>query len=117
MILFLRRRSSRNGSRCKSTLRSHDIIIRCARTTVSSDARTKKSFAAPFGAIASYNVVTSQYSTLFAEQTAREKAAKTLIEELERDILLIIDDDATAKRVEEDSLEDRDLDIEFEDQL
>lgn len=38
--------------------------------------------------IASFNVVDSQYSTLFAEDTAREKAAKQLIEDIERDILL-----------------------------
>lgn len=39
-------------------------------------------------AITSYNIVSSQYSTLFAERTAREKAARLLAEEIERDILL-----------------------------
>ena len=43
-------------------------------------------------AVASFNVVSSQYSTLFAEKTAREKAAQTLVEEIERDILLQLDD-------------------------
>ena len=38
--------------------------------------------------IASFNVVDSQYSTLFAEETAREKAATQLVEDIERDILL-----------------------------
>lgn len=39
-------------------------------------------------AVASYNIVTSQYSTLFAERTAQEKAAQILAEEIERDLLL-----------------------------
>lgn len=38
--------------------------------------------------IASFNVVNSQYSTLFAEEAAREKAATQLVEDIERDILL-----------------------------
>ncbi len=38
--------------------------------------------------IASFNVVNSQYSTLFAEDAAREKAANQLVEDIERDILL-----------------------------
>lgn len=39
-------------------------------------------------AIASFNVVDSQYSTLHAEEAAREKAATQLAEDIERDILL-----------------------------
>lgn len=38
--------------------------------------------------IASFNVVNSQYSTLHAEDAAREKAANQLAEDVERDILL-----------------------------
>ncbi len=38
--------------------------------------------------ISSFNVVNSQYSTLYAEQAAREKAANQLAEDMERDILL-----------------------------
>lgn len=38
-------------------------------------------------AVVSFNVVNSQYSTLFAEKAAREKAARTLVDGLERDIL------------------------------
>lgn len=45
-------------------------------------------------AVASFNVVSSQYSTLFAERTAREKAARTLVDEIERDILLKLDERA-----------------------
>ncbi|MEL6360428.1 MAG: LPS assembly lipoprotein LptE [Pseudomonadota bacterium] len=39
-------------------------------------------------AVASFNVVSSQVSTLSAEKTAREKAARVLVEEIERDILV-----------------------------
>lgn len=39
-------------------------------------------------AVTSYNIVTSQYSTLYAEQTAVEKAAKLLAEDIERDLLI-----------------------------
>jgi LPS-assembly lipoprotein len=42
-------------------------------------------------AIASFNVVNSQYSTLFAEQAAKEKAATELINDIERALLLQID--------------------------
>jgi LPS-assembly lipoprotein len=42
-------------------------------------------------AIASFNVVNSQYSTLFAEQAAKEKAATQLINDIERALLLQID--------------------------
>jgi len=43
-------------------------------------------------AVASFNVVSSQYSTLFAEKAAREKASLSLIEKLERDVLLKLSD-------------------------
>ena len=39
-------------------------------------------------AITSYNIVNSQYSTLFAEKAAVEKAARELAEEIERDMLV-----------------------------
>lgn len=41
-------------------------------------------------AITSFNIVTSQYSNLAAENTAREKASRLLAVEIERDILLRI---------------------------
>ncbi len=43
-------------------------------------------------AIASFNQVISQYSSLFAEREAVEKASTRLAEEIERDILLQADD-------------------------
>ena len=39
-------------------------------------------------AVTSYNIVSSQYSTLFAERAAQEKAATLLAEEIERDLLV-----------------------------
>lgn len=42
--------------------------------------------------IASFNVVDSQYSTLYAEEQAKEKAAAQLVEDIERDALLKIAD-------------------------
>lgn len=47
-----------------------------------------KSFKGRAEAVASFNVVSSQYSTLYAEDAAREKAARALAEDIERDILL-----------------------------
>lgn len=41
--------------------------------------------------IASFNVVNSQYSTLYAEEQAKEKAAAQLVEDIERDVLLKLD--------------------------
>ncbi len=46
-----------------------------------------KEFAGTAGAVASFNVVASQYSTLYAEAAAREKATRGLADEIERDIL------------------------------
>ncbi|MEM8772330.1 MAG: hypothetical protein AAGD92_11825 [Pseudomonadota bacterium] len=57
-------------------------------------------------AVTSYNIVSSQYSTLFAENAAREKAAKVLAEEIERDILLRF----AGRETEEENLEDAEAD-------
>ncbi len=58
-----------------------------------------KKFRGSSEAVASFNVVTSQYSTLFAEEAAKEKAARSLIEALERDILLTLgEEDAGLER-------------------
>jgi len=47
-----------------------------------------KRYSGRVASIASFNVVDSQYSTLYAEAAAREKAAVQLAEDVERDILL-----------------------------
>ncbi|GJL90888.1 LPS assembly lipoprotein LptE [Hyphococcus sp.] len=52
------------------------------------DTQTGDSFKGVARAVTSYNIVNSQYSTLFAERAAVEKAARQLAEEIERDILV-----------------------------
>ncbi len=52
------------------------------------DQQTGDKFAGIARAVTSYNIVNSQYSTLFAERAAVEKAARELAEEIERDILI-----------------------------
>lgn len=47
-----------------------------------------KSVRGAANAVTSYNIVSSQYSTLYAETSARKKAARQLAEELEREILI-----------------------------
>ena len=59
---------------------------------------TGKRIAGRTTAIASFNVVNSQYSTLFAERSAREKAAQNLAELMERDILLRLADEENAAK-------------------
>ncbi len=51
---------------------------------------TGKRYAGNVVSIASFNVVDSQYSTLYAEEAAKEKAAAQLVEDIERDVLLKI---------------------------
>ncbi|MCK5746202.1 MAG: hypothetical protein KAH44_08295 [Oricola sp.] len=58
-----------------------------ARYTVV-DTQTGARFAGNARAVTSYNIVSSQYSTLFAERAAIEKAARLLAEEIERDVLI-----------------------------
>ncbi len=52
------------------------------------DTQTGERFNGVARAVTSYNIVSSQYSTLFAERTAIEKAARLLAEEIERDLLI-----------------------------
>ncbi|PQA88180.1 LPS assembly lipoprotein LptE [Hyphococcus luteus] len=55
------------------------------------DSVTGERFEGSARAVTSYNIVSSQYSTLFAERTAIEKAARLLAEEIERDLLIQFD--------------------------
>lgn len=84
-------------TRYNYTLRARYLLTR------RSDGRT---FSGRAESVASFNIVTSQYSTLFAEHAAREKAARMLAEEIERDILLRL---AADRRRGEES--DRDIEI------
>ena len=52
---------------------------------------TGKRYTGNVVSIASFNVVNSQYSTLYAEEQAKEKAAAQLVEDIERDVLLKLD--------------------------
>lgn len=52
------------------------------------DKETGKKVRGVARAITSYNIVNSQYSTLFAERAAIEKAARQLAEQIERDMLI-----------------------------
>ncbi len=52
------------------------------------DTETGESFKGVARAVTSYNIVNSQYSTLYAERAAVEKAARQLAEEIERDLLV-----------------------------
>lgn len=52
------------------------------------DNETGERFRGVARAVTSYNIVNSQYSTLFAERAAIEKAARQLAEEIERDLLI-----------------------------
>jgi len=54
-------------------------------------------------AVTSFNIVNSQYSTLFAERNAQEKAARLLAEEIERDLLIRLSSQSTALEDETDS--------------
>lgn len=51
---------------------------------------TGKRYVGNVVSISSFNVVNSQYSTLYAEEQAKEKAAAQLVEDIERDALLKI---------------------------
>lgn len=55
-----------------------------------------KSFNGRAESVTSFNIVTSQYSTLYAERTAQEKAARLLADEIERDLLIGFSEDANA---------------------
>lgn len=52
------------------------------------DSQTGERFSGVARAVTSYNIVSSQYSTLYAERAAIEKAASLLAEEIERDLLI-----------------------------
>lgn len=55
---------------------------------VAVDRVTGERFSGEARAVTAYNIVRSQYSTLFAENAAVEKAAALLAEEIERDLLV-----------------------------
>ena len=86
------------------------------------DLTTKKQINGRVSSVTSYNIVDSQYSTLFAERTAQEKAARLLAENIERDVLIRlssasftdqIDDEVTAEDPIFDLYPDAESSVEF----
>ncbi|MEZ5893551.1 MAG: hypothetical protein R3C58_10500 [Parvularculaceae bacterium] len=61
---------------------------RLAAKYLAVDRQTGARFSGSARAVTAYNIVRSQYSTLFAEKAAVEKAATLLAEEIERDLLI-----------------------------
>ena len=93
-------RAERLAVQIDSTTTRYNYRLRGRYTLI--DVETGKRINGRANAVTSYNIVSSQYSTLFAENTAREKAARLLAEEIERDLLLRFAGD---EPVEEDAPE------------
>ena len=66
------------------------------------DVQTGERITGSAQAVTSYNIVTSQYSTLFAERNAQQKAARVLAEEIERDLLIRFSDEADTPDFDKD---------------
>ncbi len=79
-------RAQRLAVQIDNTTTRYNYRLRARYTLINVD--TGKRINGRANAVTSYNIVNSQYSTLFAENTAREKAARLLAEEIERDLLL-----------------------------
>lgn len=77
------------------------------------DLETGKRSGGSAQAVTSYNIVSSQYSTLYAERTAQEKASRLLAEEIERDLLINYFDEEN----EENETESLDFEIDSETDL
>lgn len=81
-----RERAERLAVQLDATVTRFNYRLSARYTLV--DLGTGRRIAGRANAVASYNIVTSQYSTLFAEKTAQEKAARLLAEEIERDLFV-----------------------------
>lgn len=74
-----------------ATVTRYNYRLRAEYTLVNLEDGTRRNGTAT--AVTSYNIVSSQYSTLYAERTAQEKASRLLAEEIERDLLLQFSDE------------------------
>ncbi len=89
-----------------ATVTRYNYRLRAEYTLVNLEDGTRRNGTAT--AVTSYNIVSSQYSTLYAERTAQEKASRLLAEEIERDLLIQFsdegagDDDVDAPELEVD---------------
>ena len=87
-----------------ATVTRYNYRLRAEYTLVNLEDGTRKNGTAT--AVTSYNIVSSQYSTLYAERTAQKKASRLLAEEIERDLLIqFTGDGAEAEETDEPELE------------
>ncbi|MEM9618465.1 MAG: hypothetical protein AAF936_10935 [Pseudomonadota bacterium] len=93
-------RAQRLAVQIDNTTTRYNYRLRGRYTLI--DLSTGKRIRGRAEAVTSYNIVSSQYSTLFAERTAQEKAARILAEEIERDLLL---------RFSEETVDDNDTEL------
>ncbi|MHA7872658.1 MAG: LPS assembly lipoprotein LptE [Hyphococcus sp.] len=88
-------RAQRLAVQIDATVTRYNYRLRGRYTLVDLD--TGKQIRGSANAVTSYNIVSSQYSTLFAERAAQQKAARMLAEEIERDLLLRFAGDLSAE--------------------
>jgi LPS-assembly lipoprotein len=79
-------RAERLAVQIDATVTRYNYRLRARYTLINLE--TGKRTRGSAQAITSYNIVSSQYSTLYAERAAQEKAARLLAAEIERDLLL-----------------------------
>lgn len=96
-------RAERLAVQIDATVTRYNYRLTARYTAI--DSTTGEKIRGSARAVTSYNIVTSQYSTLYAERTAVEKAAKLLAEDIERDLLVRlagIESDGPVIEVEDD---------------
>ncbi len=86
LMVEARERAERLAVQIDATVTRYNYRLSGRYTVV--DQQTGESFRGVANAVTSYNIVNSQYSTLFAERAAVEKATAQLAEAIERDLLL-----------------------------
>ena len=86
LIVTARESAERLAVQIDATVTRYNYRLRANYTLV--DLKTGKSRTGSAQSVTSYNIVSSQYSTLYAERTAQEKASRLLAEEIERDLLI-----------------------------
>ncbi len=86
LIVAVKETAQRLAVQIDATVTRYNYRLRANYTLV--DFKTGERIKGRAQAVTSYNIVNSQYSTLFAERAATEKAATLLAEEIERDLLI-----------------------------
>ncbi|WDI32783.1 hypothetical protein PUV54_06180 [Hyphococcus flavus] len=111
LYLQTRERAERLAVQIDATVTRYNYRL-IGRYTVL-DRETGERFRGVARAVTSYNIVSSQYSTLFAERKAVEKAAQQLSEEIERDLLIRFAEPPENRS----DLDPEQLDAEFDDSV